>query len=113
METTSKKIAIGTATIRYDEEGNLTSATFAPEVHPTVVSKIDQELLKADKAHTADDAKRHAETVLAEWYGWLWDIELADREEGRVEGEIVNCIKWPNDVPQECVVRLYFVAYQQ
>lgn len=99
---------IGTATITYDESGRPGSSQFVPEKYIDDHWKgASDALLTSPAIEDAEQAKKHAEVILASWFAHINEIELADREVATIESEVTQCDKWPNGKPSLCVIRFY------
>lgn len=99
---------IGVATMTYDESGRPKSANFQPAAYVSGLLDVADDLVKDSQSETVKDAKQQAEVVLADWFVHIGGIEIADREEGKIESEIVSCEEWGNGRPKTCVIRFYF-----
>jgi hypothetical protein len=103
-----KEQEIGIANIKYKQDGSVFSADFTP-------SKVNlgggfgppNQLLNI-KQGTAEEIKNNAELVMASWYSKMNEIELADRNQYEIKGEIIRCDKYPDGAVMQCEVRFVF-----
>jgi hypothetical protein len=89
METNTST-QIGIATITYDNTGMAMSATFE---HSLKISSSDSVInsLKTIKQRDVPTMTENAETVMAEWFTKMNEVELADRDQYKISGEVVEC----------------------
>lgn len=106
----NNKMEIGTANISYDENGKATSVLFVPSDTLNVID--DPALLKELKtipcSENSEDIRENAQLAMGAWWAKLNEIELADRNEWRMDTDVIECVKWPNGRVQMCSIRFVF-----
>lgn len=97
---------IGKVDIRYDEQGNTKSARFVAEAEtfesPELLNQISE--IKGDNEQAV---LQKSILVLSTWLthmeNKLSEIELADREQFEISGEVVKCEKTDDKLKSICV----------
>lgn len=111
------KMEIGVALLEYDQNGKPKSAKFTPAIREIDKDTMEKELLNAEQfigssRDTEQEIRSHAQVLLAYWFYQLEMVELADRETGKIESEIVKCEKWDNNrTIKTCEIRFFFVRH--
>ena len=108
-EAPKETTEIGTAIIDYHEDGTVAQASFIPAARVTNLTAV-QAVLNRVVPKTAEDIKVQAETVFAEWFNAVQELEDIDREIGRIEAIVLECVKWANERPRHCKIRFDFVT---
>lgn len=104
-----KNILIGTATVKYDEDGKAVFANFVPEMKVELDETSLGRLQKVvDKNKDAEKIRENADVVLSSWFSKMTDIELEDRADYQMISEVVNCEKYPSGQIKVCVLRYMF-----
>lgn len=105
MQAIKTPITIGEVVLSYDVDGQPINAVFNPAIRVTDTSvKFD----RLTKATSASEVKDQAQTILSDWFTHVEAFELTDREEGFIDSEMVECLKWDNDLPKKCTIRFIF-----
>lgn len=108
---------LGTAEIKYNEEGKIVSATFTPAVHTVNLSynELNEVLksrsLEAPAPRSSDDVRDFSQFVLADWFSSVGAVEIADPELGRIESQTLECELWDVEAPKLCKIRFYFKKF--
>ena len=102
MNTQNREI--GVATILYSEDGKPLSSYFKPTVMFSADTKMLDQLSNVE-GPDAESVKTNSELVMGAWFSNLNDIELADREEFSVVGEVLQCDKYQSGKIKRCSVK--------
>src|SRR5687767_9610676 len=100
-------IEIGTAEIQYNRNGIPEGTLFVPAKLARNLTVVEDGLMETEPK-SVTDAKDQAQKVLADWFAHVGNIEIADREEGYIDSELVDCEKWPDELPKSCTFRFYW-----
>lgn len=99
---------IGIVTMEYDENGNVTSATFVPTMKVTLDENLVHQL-QSIPASGAVTLMNNADLVMSAWFSKTNEIELADREEWAVDGRMIECTLHPGSTKvKKCVIEYTF-----
>jgi hypothetical protein len=108
MNPYNKRTLLGVAAIHYHQNGEPSDAAFVPAVFRVDTAKLAQ--LLSFPAATPHEVLTTSQTLLSAWVMEVGNVETADRELNRVEGEIRKCETWPDGKPKYCQVAFYFVT---
>lgn len=96
MNTTLKVTEIGTAILDYDELGNVMATEFIPSKDINIVAppNLGLRLFGMDRAEDENMMRTQAERVMAAWFSKATEVELADRDQYRIEAVVTKCERY-------------------
>lgn len=114
-----QKQEIGIVTMNYNDEGEVTMASFKPTMSITIDKNLFERFSKigdtgkrikkeSPSVHYEEDSemlRENAELVFASWFNKTNEIELADREKYKIISETIRCSKHFNGRIAECNIR--------
>lgn len=99
------KQKIGTAIIKYDGNGNVTTAEFKGDLNVVFDKEFTQML---GKGSSQKEIKDNADLALAGWFNTITEIEIGDRVTNPIISEVKTCEKNDEGKIIECQIE-YFV----
>ena len=103
-----KEFKIGIATVNYDENGYPISQSFVPGTNVNPDDELLNQLKQIPVTDNSEVTKENADMILAGWWAKMNEIELADREEYKIYSNVINCVKYPNDLIKECSIEYIY-----
>lgn len=93
---------IGEAKLRYNDKGEIESATFFPIAAFMVPHET---LMELSNNQDEESIKANANMVLASYFSKINDIELGDRDQVEIKTKIINCNKHANGLISHCTLQ--------
>ena len=100
---------IGFVTIKYNQEGILETSEFVP-----IIKTVKTKAVTLDETDNSDPdvIQQKVQSIVGSWFNELNDIELADREEYKLETTLSKCEKWDDGRVKKCVFSVVFRQLQ-
>lgn len=100
---------IGRSTVTFDENGEITEASFKPNVEIKADAPLLDTFRKLSGSDDPDSIKTQSEILMSKWFNatsealdWL---ENADRDVYEITGEVVTCEKYNNGKVKTCIIQ--------
>lgn len=96
---------IGIATLEYDDKGNFIAGSFTP-IGTQILPKEMAEFGEVSCESGEEKIKEQACNVFAAWFQKMNDIELADREEYKIESDLAQPSEfYPSGGIKKCYIK--------
>jgi hypothetical protein len=89
-------LEIGTATIRYNEQGKPTTTGFISNMNLLFTPQLTAQLRSLDGKKDTEQLKKDADLLLGAYFNKIDEVWMANRDEYEIASEIVNCEKYDN-----------------
>lgn len=101
---------IGKAIFNFNEQGKQVSAYFMPTMRVNVNVSL---LENISTGQSSEIIKKNAEVALASWFAKMNEIELADRDEWKIESVVDTCTNYSSGGVRMCVVAFNLVKINE
>lgn len=98
---------IGTATIKYDQNGAPIVADFVPSLNIHLAGGYLKDLASIPCGDQSA-VKSNADLIFSKWINQVNNIELADPNQYSIDSKITACDKWEDDKVKTCTIEYHF-----
>lgn len=106
-------IKIGLVTINYNEDGSVSHTKFEPAAEVVTNPENLAQLLRLPPTDNAEVLKKNAQSVVANWYTKVGDIDLIDHFEYGFVSTVKECVKYGSGQIKKCVIDFSIKKYKE